>query len=104
MPVFYGYLAVYFVLINLTAAIVTLADKRRARRHKWRVRESTLLLLAALGGSPAMYLTMLIIRHKTKKIKFMLGIPLILLLQGAAIYLALACGLFPSPDAFRFHM
>jgi len=52
---------------------------------KHRTRESTLLLLSALGGSVAMLATMLIIRHKTKHVKFMLGIPLIILLQAAAV-------------------
>ena len=52
---------------------------------KHRTRESTLLLLSALGGSVAMLATMLIIRHKTKHVKFMLGIPLMILLQAAAV-------------------
>ena len=53
------------------------------QRH--RTRESTLLLLSALGGSVAMLATMLIIRHKTKHAKFMVGIPLIMILQAAAV-------------------
>ncbi len=71
--------------ISLTAVLVTIADKRKARRGAWRVPESTLLLLAALGGSAAMLLTMHLIRHKTKHEKFMLGIPLLLLFQAVAV-------------------
>ena len=56
-------------------------------RGGWRVRESTLLIVSALGGSIAMLLTMLLIRHKTRKPKFMLGIPLIIILQIAAAVL-----------------
>ena len=81
------YIAVYLAAISLLAVILTAYDKRAARRHKWRVRESTLLLIAALGGSVAMLLTMQIIRHKTKHTKFMVGIPVIIALQIAAAVL-----------------
>ena len=57
-----------------------------ARRKKRRIRERTLFVLCFLGGSPAMYLTMLAIRHKTKHKSFMIGIPLIMLLQITIIY------------------
>ena len=51
----------------------------------WRVPEAALLLLSALGGSLAMYITMLLIRHKTKHIKFMLGIPIIMVFQAVLL-------------------
>ena len=82
----YIYWGIYLTMINLIAVCVTAADKRRARLHRWRVPESTLLLLSALGGSPAMFLTMLLIHHKTRHPKFMVGIPVIMLLQALAIY------------------
>ncbi len=74
-------LAIYLILINLIAVIVTIYDKLCAVKRRWRVKESTLLILSALGGSISMYITMLLIRHKTRHIKFMLGIPLILIFQ-----------------------
>ena len=74
-------LAIYLILINLIAVIVTIYDKLCAVKRRWRVKESTLLLLSALGGSISMYITMLLIRHKTRHKKFMLGIPLILIFQ-----------------------
>lgn len=74
-------LAIYLILINLITVIVTIYDKLCAVKRRWRVKESTLLLLSALGGSISMYITMLLIRHKTRHIKFMLGIPLILIVQ-----------------------
>ena len=77
----------YLIFINLFAAIITVFDKYRAVHHGWRVKESTLLLVAALGGSPAMLLIMLLIRHKTRHIKFMLGIPLIMAVQAAVVFL-----------------
>lgn len=79
------YILMYLAVISLIAAAVTISDKMRAGRGAWRVPEATLLFLSALGGSVAMYLTMRLIRHKTKHIKFMLGIPLILFFQIIAV-------------------
>ena len=81
MNIFLFILAIYLILINLIAVIVTIYDKLCAVKRRWRVKESTLLILSALGGSICMYITMLLIRHKTRHIKFMLGIPLILIFQ-----------------------
>ena len=86
------YLVIYWCVISLVSIFVTISDKVKAKRKAWRVPEATLLLLSALGGSVAMYLTMLLIRHKTKHIKFMLGIPLILVCQ--IIILLWACRQF----------
>ena len=86
------FLYTYLIIINLIAVIVTIHDKRAAVKGTWRVKENTLLLISALGGSPAMYLTMLLIRHKTRKPKFMVGIPLILIAELIIIYLVLHYG------------
>lgn len=86
------FLYIYLIIINLIAVIVTIHDKRAAVKGTWRVKENTLLLISALGGSPAMYLTMLLIRHKTRKPKFMVGIPLILIVELIIIYLVLHYG------------
>ena len=76
----------YLAVISLLSVIFTVADKHFAKKpgHR-RVPEATLLLYAACGGSAAMLLTMLLIRHKTKHAKFMLGIPLIMLFQAVAV-------------------
>ena len=87
MNIFLFILAIYLILINLIAVIVTIYDKLCAVKRRWRVKESTLLLLSALGGSICMYITMLLIRHKTRHIKFMLGIPLILIIQIIIVFL-----------------
>ena len=72
--------------MSLVSVIVCIYDKIASKKlPKHRTRESSLLLLSALGGSRAMYLTMQLIRHKTKHMKFMLGIPLIIILQTAAL-------------------
>ena len=76
-----GILLGIFALISIAASAVTIFDKVRAVRHGWRIPENTLLLIAAAGGAPAMLITMLIIRHKTRHGKFMVGLPIILLFQ-----------------------
>ncbi len=77
-------LIAYLIAISVISIIVCIYDKFAAKHAtKHRTRERTLLLLSALGGSVAMFITMQIIRHKTKHVKFMLGIPLIFVAQAA---------------------
>lgn len=75
---------VYITVISILAAIVTILDKIFAAAGLWRVPESTLIILALAGGSAAMLVVMYLIRHKTRKKKFMVGIPVIILFQIAA--------------------
>ena len=95
MPEGYVVAAVYLVLINIVSACLTVWDKRRAQKNGWRVRERTLLLVAILGGSPAMYGVMKKIRHKTKHKKFMIGLPVIFFLQVALGVWAGLMGFWP---------
>ena len=92
-PVFKGNLRIilfaWLAAISLVAAAVTVSDKIRAKKHSRRVPELTLFALAGLGGSVLMFLTMLLIRHKTKHVKFMLGLPIIMVLQTPVLYLLL---------------
>lgn len=81
----YGFFILYLIVINILSAAVCAADKARARKGKWRVKERTLFLLCFLGGGPAMYLTMRAIRHKTLHKRFMVGIPLIVLAETALL-------------------
>ena len=76
-------LLVWLAVINLLTFIVYGADKRRARKGKWRVPEKTLFLLPLLGGSIGALLGMRVFHHKTKHWYFVWGIPLILLAQMA---------------------
>lgn len=75
------------LIVSALAVLVTVYDKLVAGKKRSRVPEQTLFLLAILGGSAAMYLTMLLIRHKTKHKRFMLGLPLIILLHIALWYI-----------------
>ena len=71
----------YLLLINAAAFVLMLVDKRKAIKNRWRIPERTLILSAALGGSIGALLGMYTFRHKTKHLKFTLGIPAILIAQ-----------------------
>lgn len=73
----------WLIAVNLIGAIVTIHDKRAARRGAWRVPEKTLFLFCFLGGCPGVYAAMRLAHHKTLHKRFMLGIPLIFLIQCA---------------------
>ncbi len=77
---------IYLVLINAAGFLFMLTDKYRAKKDMWRIPENTLLAIAVLGGSIGCLLGMQIFRHKTRKPKFYIGIPVIIVLQ-AAIYI-----------------
>ena len=79
----------YLAIISLISIVICIYDKKISKKNRveLRIPEKTLLWLSALGGSVAMLVTMLIVRHKTKHIKFMLGIPLIMVIQACAVYL-----------------
>ena len=78
------YVGIWMLAISLISLVVTVYDKWAAKHNpRHRTPEKNLLLLSLVGGSVAMLLTMLVIRHKTKHMKFMVGIPLIILLQLA---------------------
>lgn len=79
------YFLIYLAIISLISVIMTVSDKSRAKRHRRRIAEKTLFITAVLGGSAAMYLTMLLVRHKTKHKRFMIGLPLIMIVQTVII-------------------
>ena len=80
-------LLIYIAAISVLSLIITVYDKIAAKKlPRHRTRESTLLFLSAIGGSVAMLITMLLIRHKTKHTKFMLGIPVIIVVQLAIVW------------------
>lgn len=79
------YILIYFILINLLAFIMFWFDKRAAQNSQWRISEKALIIVSMLGGTVGSLVSMNVFRHKTKKIKFILGIPIILVLQIAFI-------------------
>lgn len=77
----------YLLFIQIIAIAVTVSDKKRSIKRKRRISENSLMLVAILGGSVSMYITMIFLRHKTKHNKFMLGLPLITVVQIFLLYL-----------------
>ncbi len=78
-------LCLWLLLWNLVSFIIMGIDKRKARRGRWRIRESTLFLCALPGGALGATLGMLLFRHKTKHWYFRWGFPLLLAAQIALL-------------------
>lgn len=71
------YVLLYLITINAIGFCLMLADKHRARKNLWRIPEARLMLTAFLGGSIGVMLGMHLARHKTKHLKFAIGVPVI---------------------------
>ena len=81
---------IYLIIINLIGFYMMWSDKRKAKWGKWRIPENTLFMVTALGGGIGTIAGMYTFRHKTKKLKFTVGLPAILILEIIlGIYLAL---------------
>ena len=86
----------YIAIMSIVSVIVCIYDKKISKKNRVELRtpEKSLLILSALGGSVAMFITMLIIRHKTKHFKFMVGIPVIMIIQAVAVWALFHFGIF----------
>ena len=80
----------YLIIVNAAAFLLMLADKLKAKRGAWRIPEATLLGIAVVGGSIGALIGMYCFRHKTRHLKFALGLPLILVLQIIGLIFLLA--------------
>ena len=79
---------IYLLLINLAAFVLMGLDKRKAKKNLWRIPEKTLFLSAILGGSAGAIAGMYVFHHKTRHWYFVIGMPLILVIQiGLGIWL-----------------
>lgn len=72
---------IYLVAINLITFVTMYVDKKKAKWGKWRIKESTLFILVFLGGGIGGIAGMYLFRHKTKKTRFVIGFPLILITE-----------------------
>lgn len=79
------YFLIYLLIINLLGMLLMAIDKSKAEHGKWRISEKTLFIVALIGGSIGSIAGMFMFRHKTKHAKFLIGMPLILILQVAAV-------------------
>lgn len=79
----------YVIIINLTGFFLMGIDKRKAVKHAFRIPESTLFIVALIGGSLGSLLGMYVFHHKTRHWYFVYGMPAILLLQLIALLVLL---------------
>lgn len=84
------FLPYYLFIINALGWLFMLTDKYKAKKHAWRIPEATLMGIALLGGSLGTMIGMLMFRHKTKHLKFALGLPLIFVVQLTALFYFIA--------------
>ena len=87
----------YIIVVSLCSIVVCVYDKKISKRNnvKLRIPEKSLFIWSAVGGSVAMYITMRLIRHKPKHVSFMVGIPVIFVLQVAVIGALAYFGILP---------
>ncbi len=79
------WLIIYVLIINIIAFAAMQIDKSRAKKHKWRIPEKTLFIFVLLGGGIGGTIGMYIFRHKTKHWYFVIGFPLITIIEYAGI-------------------
>lgn len=72
---------IYLIIINIIGFYMMWSDKRKAKWGKWRIPEHTLFVVTALGGGIGTIAGMYTFHHKTKKLKFTIGLPTILILE-----------------------
>ena len=79
------YALIYLAVVSVISIVITVYDKSVSKKGKRRVPEKTLMLFGFFGGATSMYAVMQIIRHKTNHKKFMIGLPLFIVLHLALI-------------------
>ena len=97
IPLFWLIFFAYIALVSLCSVVVCIYDKIVSRKNnvKLRTPEKSLFVWSLLGGSLAMYVTMRLIRHKTQHASFMVGIPVIFLLQVVLVVALAYFGILP---------
>ncbi len=80
-------IVIYLLVANLLGFLSMGIDKKRAKNHEWRISEAMLFFFAIIGGSIGSILGMKLFRHKTKHWYFVWGMPAILILQIALIFI-----------------
>ena len=78
-------IGIYLLIVNALGFYMMWSDKRKAIKDAWRTPERNFFIVALIGGSVGCWAGMQTFRHKTKHIKFTVGIPMILLLQIMAV-------------------
>lgn len=81
------YFLIYLIFINVVAFFMYGLDKSKAKKGKWRIKESTLLIFSLLGGGIGSLIGMKIHRHKTQKAKFTIGVPLLTIVFVGVVFM-----------------
>ena len=76
-----NYFLIYLLVINIFGFFIMWLDKRKAKKGSWRIKETTLIIVTALGGGIGTIAGMYTFRHKTQKVGFVIGLPLITVLE-----------------------
>lgn len=85
-----NYFLYYLLFLNIFGFSIMGIDKQKAKRHQWRISEKTLFMVSLLGGSIGTLVGMYFFHHKTKHWYFVVGMPLILIVQSILfLYLGL---------------
>ena len=79
-------LYIYVIIINVVTFFIYGLDKSKAKARQWRIPEAQLIFLAVIGGSVGALAGMKVFHHKTRKPKFKIGVPMILIIQLIIIY------------------
>lgn len=83
----YKAILIYLIIINIMSFILYGLDKRKAVHHRWRIPERTLIGSAVLGGGIGAYIGMWVFHHKTKHPKFVIGVPVIIIIEAVIVVL-----------------
>ena len=83
-------IVVYLVIVNIIGFLAMYLDKQKAKKGSWRIQEKTLMILTALGGGIGTLTGMYVFRHKTKKLKFTIGIPVIIIAEILLVIVLIA--------------
>lgn len=78
-------IVIYFIIINILGFLIMYIDKQKAKKGKWRIPEKTLFIITALGGGIGTIAGMYTFRHKTQKIAFVIGFPVITIMEIVTI-------------------
>ena len=82
-------LSLYLLVMNALGLLLMIRDKQQAIKRGRRIPEFNLIMVAALGGSLGSLLGMYIVRHKTRHLKFTVGVPVMLFIHVTLILLLL---------------
>ena len=77
-----SFVTLYMAVMSVIGFFQMMIDKKKSRKHMWRISEKSLLLTAALGGALGSFLGMYLFRHKTKHPRFYICVPLFMVIQA----------------------